>query len=100
MLKGECINVTVTEYVSYFLAEVVAKISLLFCIFQGVSQGGKSGAAPVYARIITPPPGIRLTAMRPGQQGLQMIQIPQQQQQQQQDTGNGTQQQGENTNSQ
>ena len=64
---------------------------------KGAVQGGKgaAGAAPVYARIITPPSGIRLAAVRPGQPGLQMIQIPQQQQQPQQEGGNGVAQQGD-----
>ena len=50
-----------------------------------VSTPGKPGSAPVYARIINTPGGqnIRLAAVR-GQQGIQMIQVPQQQIQQQQ----------------
>ncbi len=46
-------------------------------------QTGKTKGGPVYARIITPPPGIRLAAVRPGQvagtqvssiQGMSVIQ--------------------------
>ena len=34
---------------------------------QGPGAPAKAKGAPVYARIITPPPGIRLAAVRPGQ---------------------------------